>query len=101
METQRFRVLQSAIKKAFKFQGYGMLVGYIILIVLFVLILIKGFKSKHLISHLISLMIIAFLIHWFFTNSVIEVTPYFLMVCGAMLGINEIDKDEELIIVKE
>ncbi len=70
-------------------------------LVLFTLIIIKGIRSKQLLPNLISFSIIAFMIHYFFSTSVLEVTPYFLMVCSIIFVFDKSQDDMDLVIVKE
>ena len=64
-------------------------------------IIVKGIKSKHILSNMIAYTSIAFMIHYFFSTSVIEVTPYFIMICSALLVIDKQNDNFDLIYVKE
>ncbi len=72
-----------------------------IYLALFIIVIIRGLRSKQLISVLLTLVIIPFMIHLFFSVSVIEVMPYFMMVVGATIGINKNEDNEDVIYIKE
>ena len=78
--------------------GIFSLIAYL---TLFTIILIRGFKTKKIFTLLLSLITIPFFIHYFFSTSVIEVTPYFFMLIGVILASAEDNSDGELIYIKE
>ena len=78
--------------------GIFALLAYLTLLTI---IIIKGLKSKQVLSNILSLAIISFIIHYFFSASVIEVTPYFITVCGSLLVVDKLSNDKKLIYTKE